>query len=327
MSPSQPDLDQLRMMTKVAHLYHTRGIVQSEIAKTLGLSQARVSRLLAAAEEAKIVRTIIVPPPGLNSDLEQDLERVFGLLEVHVVDASGQGNEERALTLGRALANVFEILPIEDKVIGHTSWSFSMRSFVNVLTRFPHAKAKSVVEMLGGVGQPSLQHEATSSTERLAQLTDGEPLFLRVPGVVPTLELKEALLKSDPHARLALEALDNLDIALVGLGNCEIRSERVADGNFFTEEHFAKLRSLGAVGEINLRFIDKNGTPIGSEMDDLVIGVTLEQVKRADRRIGVAGGKNKHEAALAAVRGGWINVLITDEETAEFLLAHGPADA
>lgn len=73
MSPD-PDLDQLRMMTKVSHLYHNRGMVQSEIARQLGLSQARVSRLLSAAEEANIVRTIIVPPPGLNSDLEQRLE-------------------------------------------------------------------------------------------------------------------------------------------------------------------------------------------------------------------------------------------------------------
>lgn len=325
MSPANPDLDQLRMMTKVSHLYHTRGMVQSEIAKTLGLSQARVSRLLSAAEEANIVRTIIVPPPGLNSDLEQRLEKEFGLLEVHVVDASGENDQERGVTLGRALANVFEILPIENKVIGFTSWSYSMRNFVNVLGRFPHAKAKAVVEMLGGVGQPSLQHEATVATERLATLTDGEPLFLRVPGVVTTVDMKDVILKSDPHARETLTALDNLDVALVGLGNCEIRSERVASGNFFTEEQFAKVRSLGAVGEINLRFIDKDGKPVESELDDLVIGVTLEQVKKADRRIGVAGGENKHAAALAAVRGGWINVLITDEETAEYLLAQGPA--
>jgi DNA-binding transcriptional regulator LsrR (DeoR family) len=56
-----------------------------------------------------------------------------------------------------------------------------------------------------------------------------------------------------------------------------------------------------------------------------VIGVTLEQIKQADRRIGVSGGVAKRDAALAAVRGGWINVLITDEETAEYLLEQGPA--
>lgn len=323
MSPD-PDLDQLRMMTKVSHLYHNRGMVQSEIARQLGLSQARVSRLLSAAEEANIVRTIIVPPPGLNSDLEQRLESEFGLLEVHVVDATGEDEKGRAQTLGRALANVFEIMPIEDKEIGFTSWSNSMRAFVNVLNS-PHAKAKHIVEMLGGVGQPGVQHLATQATESLAKLTDATPKFLRVPGVVPSIAVKDAILESDNFARSTLDALNHLDIALVGLGNCEIRSEVMAEGNFFTEAQFDMIRGLGAVGEINLRFIDKNGKPVESELDDLVIGVTLDQIKKADRRIGVSGGEAKRDAALAAVRGGWINVLITDEETAEYLLEQGPA--
>jgi DNA-binding transcriptional regulator LsrR (DeoR family) len=323
MSPD-PDLDQLRMMTKVSHLYHNRGMVQSEIARQLGLSQARVSRLLSAAEDANIVRTIIVPPPGLNSDLEQRLESEFGLLEVHVVDATGEDEKGRAQTLGRALANVFEIMPIEDKDIGFTSWSNSMRAFVNALNS-PHAKAKHIVEMLGGVGQPGVQHLATQATESLANLTDATPKFLRVPGVVPSIAVKDAILESDNFARSTLDALNHLDIALVGLGNCEIRSEVMAEGNFFTEAQFDMIRGLGAVGEINLRFIDKNGTPVESELNDLVIGVTLDQIKKADRRIGVSGGEAKRDAALAAVRGGWINVLITDEETAEYLLEQGPA--
>jgi len=323
MSPD-PDLDQLRMMTKVSHLYHNRGMVQSEIARQLGLSQARVSRLLSAAEDANIVRTIIVPPPGLNSDLEQRLESEFGLLEVHVVDATGEDEKGRAQTLGRALANVFEIMPIEDKDIGFTSWSNSMRAFVNALNS-PHAKAKHIVEMLGGVGQPGVQHLATQATESLANLTDATPKFLRVPGVVPSIAVKDAILESDNFARSTLDALNHLDIALVGLGNCEIRSEVMAEGNFFTEAQFDMIRGLGAVGEINLRFIDKNGAPVESELNDLVIGVTLNQIKKADRRIGVSGGEAKRDAALAAVRGGWINVLITDEETAEYLLEQGPA--
>ena len=117
--------------------------------------------------------------------------------------------------------------------------------------------------------------------------------------------------------------MDNLDIALVGMGNLAIRSDRLADGNFFTEEQFEAVRKAGAVGEINLRFIDANGKPVATAVDDLVIGVTLDQLKKADRRSGVAGGASKHEAALAAVRGGWINVLVTDEETAEYMLEHG----
>jgi DNA-binding transcriptional regulator LsrR (DeoR family) len=321
LSPEKYDLDQLRMMAKVSHLYHNRGMVQSDISKTLGLSQARVSRLLSAAAEANIIRTVVVPPIGLNSDVEDQLEQKYGLLEVHVVDTVGGTDGERAETLGRALGNIFTILPLKDKVIGLTSWSRSMRKFVASLNRFPHAKAESVVELVGGVGEPSLQHEATNATARLASVIDAEPLFLRVPGVVASVEMKEAILENDSHARATLDAMEKIDIALVGIGNCAFRSGRVAEGNFFSQEQFDLAKSKGAVGEVNLRFIDAAGKPIRSELDDLVIGITLEQLSKAERRVAVAGGVDKHEVTLAAIKGGWINVLITDEETAEYLLA------
>jgi len=321
------DLDQLRMMTKVSHLYHTRGLVQTEIARTLGISQARVSRLLSAAEEAGIVRTVVVPPQGLNAELEDAIETMFGLREVHVVDASGESDGQRTETLGRALASVFRSYPIDGKTIGFTSWSRSMRRFVDNLPRFSHGKAERVVEMLGGVGQPSTQHEATTATERLARLTDATPTFLRVPGVSPSPQVRDALLAADPYAREALAALDELDIALVGIGNGTVVAPLVAGDNFFSEEEFERARALGAVGEINLRFMDENGAPIASELDEHVTGITLDQLRKADQRIAVSGGASKHRALLAAVRGGWINVLVTDEESAEYLIANGPAAA
>lgn len=321
MSPENYDIGQLRMMTKVSHLYHNRGMVQSEIAQTLGLSQARVSRLLSAAQEANIVRTVVVPPIGLNSELEEALEQKFGLLQVHVVDTVGGTESERASILGRALANMFELLPLKGKVIGLTSWSHSMRKFVAALNRFPHAKAESVVELVGGIGEPTLQHEATTATERLASLIDADPLFLRVPGVVTSEQMKDAILQGDPHARTALDAMNRLDIALVGIGNCAFRSGRVSEGNFFSQEQFDLAKSKGAVGEVNLRFIDAKGKPIDSELDDLVIGVTLEQLSKAERRIGVSGGVDKQIPTLAAIRGKWVNVLVVDLETAEYLLS------
>jgi DNA-binding transcriptional regulator LsrR (DeoR family) len=321
MSLEKYDTDQVRMMTKVAILYHNRGMVQSQISQTLGLSQARVSRLLSAAEEANIIRTVVVPPIGMNSEVEDVLEKKFGLLQVHVVDTVGGTDTERAETLGKALGNVFTVLPLKDKVIGLTSWSRSMREFIAALNRFPHAKADSVVELVGGVGEPGLQHEATNATARLASVIDAQPMFLRVPGVVPSIEVKDMILESDSHARATLKAMDKIDIALIGVGNCAFRSGRVAKGNFFSQEQFNLAKSKGAVGEVNLRFIDAKGKPVKTELDDLVIGMSLDQLKKVDLRIAVSGGEEKQEATLAAIRGGWVNVLITDELTAEYLIA------
>lgn len=323
MARTSAELDQLRMMTKVARLYHSRGMVQTEIAQTLGLSQARVSRLLTAASDAKIIRTVVVVPEGLNTDLEEQLEEMFSLIEVHVVDMAGENEEQLTEVLGTTIASVFQIMPIDGKNIGFTSWSRSLRALVIHLQKFQHASARSIIEMLGGVGPPTVQHEAAIATQRLSKLTGAAPLFLRVPGVTATPQIRDDILENDPHARLCLEGLSQLDVALVGIGNCEIVSPLVAGDNFFSEAQFAMAKSLGAVGEINLRFIDSAGKPISSELDDLVIGITLDQLKATERRIGVAGGASKHAATLAVVRGGWVNVLVTDTETAEYLLEHG----
>ena len=91
--------------------------------------------------------------------------------------------------------------------------------------------------------------------------------------------------------------------------------------DFFTAEQFEYAKSLGAVGQVNLRFIAVDGSPVVSELDELIVGVTLEQLKRCPRTLAVAGGPSKYAAIKAAVLGGFVNTLITDVDTARHLLA------
>ena len=79
------------------------------------------------------------------------------------------------------------------------------------------------------------------------------------------------------------------------------------------------------MGDICLRFYDADGARVDSDVDRRVIGVTLDQLKRADRSVGIAGGERKYEAIRGALRGRWVNVLITDSTTAERLLGEPAA--
>ena len=80
------------------------------------------------------------------------------------------------------------------------------------------------------------------------------------------------------------------------------------------------LRSLGAVGDVCLRFFDESGTLIESELDQKVIGIRPEQLMSVPRRIAVAGGIRKLAALRGALLGGWVNVLITDSVAAHELI-------
>src|SRR5919112_989137 len=78
----RPELDELRLLTKVARLYHEKGVRQPQIAAQLNLSQPRVSRMLKHAVELGIVRTVVTMPGGVHGDLEDEVQDKYGLRDV-----------------------------------------------------------------------------------------------------------------------------------------------------------------------------------------------------------------------------------------------------
>ena len=172
-----------RLIIKVASLYHTHGLRQKEIADRLAISQSRVSRLLTQAEEVGIVRTVVAVPLHLHAGLEDAVEREYDVDEVHVVESVGSTNAALRLDLGVAAAAILGEVSLEAATVGWTSWSRTLRAVVDNLLPL-HLGTKHVVEMVGDLGAPALQHEAAASTQRLARLLGAEPVFLRTPGVV-----------------------------------------------------------------------------------------------------------------------------------------------
>lgn len=316
------DVDTQRLMIKVARLYHTHGMRQTDIAKRLQISQSRVSRLLSQAEEAAVVRTVVAVPQHIHAELEERVESRYGLSEVHVIDAVSDDEKELGRDLAHTMASLLHDIAFDAPTIGFTSWSNTLRQMVDVLQPL-RSRTERVVEMLGDLGPPDLQHDAARSTQRLATATGSQPVFLRTPGVVPGPEIKELLLSRDLYAREALRMLDSIDLALVGIGACEVDPALRSGDNFFTDGDFERMRQLGAVGEVCLHFLDADGVPVQGGLDELMIGVTLEQLKSARRRWAVAGGPRKHTAIRAALAGGWVDTLVTDAGTAEFLIS-GP---
>lgn len=318
------DVDGQRLMIKVARLYHTHEMRQTDIAKRLQISQSRVSRLLAQAEDASIVRTVVAVPQHVHAELEERIESIYGLSEVHIVDAVSDDETELGKDLAHTMAALLHDVAFEVHTIALTSWSKTMRLMIDVMLPM-RTRCKHVIETLGDLGPPALQHDTARSTQQFAALTGAQPVFLRTPGVAASPEMKELLLSRDPHAQKALEMLDSVDLALVGIGADEIDPDLRPGDNFFTDEQYAHVRELGAVGEVCLHFLDADGNPIDSELEDLVVGITREQLKSARHRWAVAGGPRKHRAIRAAVAGGWVDTLVTDSATARFLVDSAPA--
>ncbi len=317
--PRGPGPERLRIMAVTARLYHVHGLRQRDIGQRLGMSQARVSRLLQEAAATGMVRTVVAAPEGLHCELEELLEERYGLDEVHVVD-TGPAVEDLAPVLGRAAARYLGESGLSGQVVGFTSWSRTLQEMAHALAVVARPVAQSVVEMLGDLGSPLLQHSAARSTQAMARALGAEPVFLRTPGVVATPELRSTALR-DPHVSRALELLEDLDIAFVGVGPPDVHSALRVGDRYFTPHQLSGVRTAGAASQLNQRFLDRAGGAVATALDQLVVGSTLQQVRNARRRIVVAGGPDKHEAIASALTGGWIDVLISDDATARFLAA------
>lgn len=313
------DADRRRLLAKVARLYYHSGLRQTEIAERLRISQTRVSRLLQQAETEGIVRTIVVPLVGLDGEIEERLEERYSVGEVHVVDTVSEEEADLVAELGAAAAGIFSALPVEVPVIGVTSESRTLRAMIDALGPL-RTGTTTVVEMLGGIGPPQQQHQATRSTTRLATLVGAEPVYLRTPAIVPSAQVREALIAHDPYVREALGLLDALDLALIGVGSCETVAPLLEASGVSAADRWSERTAPGAVGQLCLRFLDERGEPVASLVDDLVTGVTPAQLRAAKRRWVVAGGAAKHAAVRAALLGGWVDTLVTDAGTARALL-------
>ena len=301
-------------------MYYEQGMRQTEIAEQLDLSQSTISRLLKRAEQEKIVRVTVSVPDGVYPELEEVLISQYGLRHAVVADCVSCDDEEEILrNVGAAAAYYLETTVENGECIGISSWSATLLAMVDAMHQIPRAMGARVVQILGGASESPAKTHAVYLASQLATLVRGEVTFLTAPGIVGSKEARDILL-NDSYVRGAMELFDKATLALVGIGVVEPSPLLASSGNIFSPEEQAMLREHGAVGDVLIHFFDSQGQPVNTPLDNRVIGMSLEQLKRVRRSVGVAGGKRKHEAIRGVLKGGGINTLITDRFTAERLV-------
>ncbi|MGB6194371.1 MAG: sugar-binding transcriptional regulator [Terracidiphilus sp.] len=310
-------VDELRLVAKVARMYYVLDMNQQAITEKLQLHQSTISRILKKARTMNLVRFSVSTPPGTFAELEDQLTNRFELQDAVVVDCPAEG-DALVRDLGTALAYFLETTLKPGKVIGISSWSRSLFAMVDALHPGAYCSGGKVVQILGGVGNVGNEFQALHLAQRLAGCIDAKPVLLQSPAVVGSAEAQRVLSR-DPAVQEAAGLFDKLDIALVGIGSMEPSRMLAGSGNVFSREERAELQRAGAVGDICFRFFDADGNPVKSPVMKRVIGIDLAKLRACKRVVGVAGGSQKIQAILGALRGGLIDVLITDQRTADAL--------
>ena len=314
-----PRIDELRVIARVARMYYEWNMRQSEIAKQLDLSQAPVSRLLNRSKEEGIIRISVNLPSGVYTEMEEILVKKFGLRDAIVVDSLDDNEKLIQRDLGTATAYYLESAIRPNEIIGISSWSATLLAVVDALHPPPKKPGVKVVQILGGVGNPAVEAHAMRLTSRMAQLVNGHAVYLPVAGILSTEAARDVLMADDVTLQ-AISLFDHVTTALVGIGAIDPSPLLAQSGNIFSPQELNLLRREKAVGDILLRFFGQNGDLVETGLEKRVISMSLEQLSKVARAVGVAGGSRKYAAILGALRGHWINILVTDHFTAKRLV-------
>ncbi len=307
-----------RLLYRIAQSYYLDGFTQQQIARRFGLSRPKISRLLQLGRDAGVININLAPPPSGMADLERELEKKYGLEEAIVVSVSNPQNlASVARELGPATAECLVRSIHGDEIVGIT-WGTTMLAVVDAL-QFKFLPNLTIVQIMGGLGPVGELEHSTQLAQRVAQKFNAKLKLILAPGVVSSREAACAL-KSDNQIAETLALASRSDIVIVGLGVPSSDAILLRDGNIITQKDLKMVKEAGGVGDLALRYIDTYGASLDLEINDRIIGLTLEQIKAIPRVIGAAGGEAKYELIRAALRGKILDVLVTDHATAKALL-------
>ena len=310
-----------RLLSKVASLYYHQNYSQLDIANKLNLSRPKVSRLLKEARERGVVRITVNYSDKNFVDVEVKLEEKFHLKEVVIVDIDPDSYAENSPFLKRQMgaeaANYLQRIITKGDVLGVT-WGTTLQEMVESI-RPQQIEDLHIVQLLGGVGPPEAKAHAADLSRSLAHLFYGSLTLLPAPGIASNPDSKRALL-SDQQVKSAYDLFPKVTKAFVGIGSLSTNPVLDGDDGLIDPKIHRELTEKNAVGDISLRFFDKHGKSVKTTLQERLIGIDLDQLKKIDNVVAIAGGKNKIEAICGALRGGYIDVLITDIFTAKALV-------
>lgn len=309
-------INDVRLMVKVCDMYYNQNISQLQIAKSLELSRPTVSRLLASAKEQGIVQINISYLDGINHwELERKLEAMYNLSDVLIADEQ-DSPEELKKALGRLAAGHLAYIIKEGDVIGVSMGSTLREIAPNVSV--DKKKDITFVSLIGGMGNLGSDLHSNSLAESLAIAYGGKFVPFHAPARVSNPNIKEELLKEDSLSA-AIGFMHRLDIVLVGIGYPNENSAIMRTG-YFEENEIEKLISKNVAGDICMQFYDEDGNTSPFKEDNNVVGIDIHQLKKVPHSIGIAGGTDKLSAIRGAIKGRYINTLITDISCAQALL-------
>lgn len=315
--PREPVADGEEFIAEVCWHYYVNEMTQAEIARVMDVTRLRVNQAIQRAKALGIIKIQIESPFLPRFELQKRLVDELGIKRA-VICPANHNDYEFHRGVGAALAEHLteRLRTAEWKSFG-VSWGLTLESAIRKLQRQSHPELE-VVSILGGTAQGST-FNSFGIASGFADVLGAHYSILTAP-IYLSSGINRDVFLSQYSLQEHFKKFDTLDAVLLTCSNVSEKSFLVSHGlpQGLTVE---ALKASGAIGDVLGQFLDKDGNSVSKAIDDRAIGMPLDRVLEVREKILSAAGPHKVDIIHAACRRGLVDTLITDDVTAELLLA------
>lgn len=301
------------LIERIGRMYYILGMNQQTIADKMNISRTSVVRLLSEGRELGIIKIYVRSQFDdlRNAELENQLAERFRMKDIVITR-----NIDPMSIYAVAAQYVEGILPKYGNIA--LSGGFTVNHIANYFHTTEAHDSLNIAQLTGVFGDriPSL-----SVAQKWAERLNANPMYLSAPGIVCTPEKRDMFL-NDFNNINTYKAICNAGLAVVGIGIPKMVVENISQMGFSDE--LLKNLDKTCAGDVMFHFYNEKGDFCADEISKRVVGATILDFLRIPTRIAVAFGKEKAVGIASAMKGGIVNVMITDEETATQILSIYP---
>lgn len=307
------------MKIKALYYLYEKNYTQTDVAEKLRISRVTLGKWLDEAKSEGMIRFNIVDArdelPLVR--MEEELKSLFHPDDVRVFNAKNLDDAGIMWKIGSSAAAYIDQEVHSNMRIGVT-WGRTLNFMVNELTVNPSIKGLEVYSLIGGTSSSEALQPGVLAQNFLNKY-NGSLRILAAPFICSSEKLCEDLRKDEQIASV-LEGMKNLDLTLVGIGEEPMRGSSVLGDYPFDADIIQELVDQQAVGDICGNFIDINGSICKTSLKKRTVSIDIRELRRHKKVVGIGGGSRKVRSILGALHGGYLDVLLTDSNTASAVI-------
>ena len=307
------------LLIEVARLYYEQQLTQTEIGRHIDMSRSTVSRMLQEARDMGIVTITIAYDVVRNYKLEYALTDTFGLRDVRVIESFDRSPDVIRRGMGQLAAHLLEDRVSDDTTLG-ISYGRTIAMTIDQVRPSPRTNV-TIVPVIGAVGSDNPVIEGIDLTRQLAMKFGARYRYLHAPLLVEDRRTAD-LFRQEPTVNDVLNLGKTSDIVIMGIGSLHASSSSIIWNGYINRKELDWLKNKGVVGHMCAQFFDIKGEILDIDINHKSISIGLSTLKSIDNVIAIAGTTDKASAILGALNGGYIDILVTDDNAARLILEH-----